>query len=1019
MGNHRIHQRERTGLFAVLVFALTAISVWLHSPQEARGADDTPIAGAKAAEIDFARDVQPILAGKCVRCHGPETHEAGLRLDVRNVAVSELESGRHAVVPGQPDASELIRRITADQSERMPPEEPPLTTAEVEVLRRWIAAGASWPAHWAYEPLKRVEAPVFRDAKLEQWCRTPIDRFIVARLRERGLQPSAEADRRTLMRRLYFDLIGLPPSPEEAGAFLADQSPDAYERLVDRLLASPHYGERWARHWMDIVHYADSHGFEHDMPRASWPYRDYLIEAFNRDLPYGKFVREQIAGDVIAPNDPRALTATGFLATGPWDQSALQSGQIDTDDYRLSQYLDRDDIVSTIMSTFVSSTVHCARCHDHKFDPISQADYYSLQAIVSGIDKASREYDPDPDVARQRRELIARRAELERQLNDRDPALLDLQLQEQVATWEKDAAAQAAEWTVLDPSEARSKGGADLIEQDDRSILSSGPCPDKDIYTITAPVDLETVTTLRLEVMADPSLPLGGPGRQGNGNLHLTEISVRAAPVDNPSATREIVLTRPQADFNQMPGWTIADSLDQVATTGWGIYPEVGRTHTAVFELSETLEAKGGVLLKIELRQELGRQHLIGRLRLSVRGSQLPPALQKSTFPTPIAAALAVPASQRTDADRRQLAAFYQERKIDEQLAALPPLQPIYCGTNQFKATGGLIPSATPRPVFVLGRGDIRNPGALARPAALTCVAGHSGELPIADPNQEGQRRIALADWLTDPNNALAWRSIANRIWQYHFGRGIVDTPNDFGRMGSAPTHPELLDWLALTLRDNGGSLKAIHRLIASSSVYRQSSQSSPDVAAVDADNRYLSRMSTRRLDAESIRDAVLTLSGQLNPEIGGPPVKQFNEIKVSGMRPEADYQKFDVDSPANNRRSIYRFILRTMPDPLMSALDCPDGTQLAPTRNESITALQALALQNDKFVIRQSEHIAKRVAAKNAALSDQVKALYELALCRAPRADELAAVVAYAERHGLSNACRFLINTNEFVFVD
>jgi hypothetical protein len=940
-------------------------------------------------------------------------------LDDGKTAFRELESGNRAVVPERPESSELLRRITADESERMPPDEPPLDAAQVAILRQWIAEGSTWPEHWAYQPLRAATLPTFDDPELKRWCRTPIDRFILAELRKRGLNPSPEADRRTLLRRLYFDVIGLPPSREEADAFLGDSSPDAYERLVDRLLANPQYGERWARHWMDVVHYADSHGFEHDMPRNAWPYRDYLIDAFNSDKPYGQFIREQIAGDVAAPDDPRALTATGFLATGPWDQSALQAGQMDTDDYRISQYLDRDDIVSTIMSTFVSSTVHCARCHDHKFDPISQRDYYSLQAVVSGIDKATREYDPDPAVRNQRRDLTAKRLEVQRQLDTRDSALLAHELQNEVAAWEQQGLEQESKWIILDPTEARSENGSDLVEQDDLSLIASGPCPDKDVYTITAQVSSETIHALRVEVMSHPSLPQGGPGRQGNGNLHLTEIIVTAAPSDNPAAAREIALTRPQADFNQMPGWTIADALDRVPSTGWGIHPEVGRTHTALFQFAEPIQATSPVTLTIQLRQELGRQHLIGRVRLAVRGDALQEPLEKSVFPAEISAILAVPADQRPNDQRIQLAAFYRHRQIDAQLAALPEMQKLYCGTNQFQASGGLVPAATPRPVHILARGDIKSPGELAQPGALNCVVGLPGELRISDATNEGQRRLALADWVADPKNSLTWRSIANRVWQYHFGRGFVDTPNDFGRMGSAPTNPELLDWLATTLRDNGGSVKQIHRLILTSAVYRQSSARSEGSAQVDADNRYLSRMNVRRLDAESTRDAILKLTGKLDPTIGGPPVKQFNEIKVFGMRPEADYQNFNVDDPANNRRSIYRFILRTMPDPLMSALDCPDGTQVTPARNVSITALQALAMVNDKFIVRQSEHLAARLAVEDHELNDQVTALYQLALCRKPSDTERSAVMIYAERYGLPNACRFVLNTNEFVFID
>lgn len=974
-----------------------------------------------ATTIDFARDVLPILAGKCIRCHGPETQEAGLRLDTRSAATRELESGVRALVPKHPDASELIRRVTADKTERMPPEEPPLDAAQVATLRRWITQGAPWPDHWAYQPLRPVKPPAFGDAELENWCRTPIDRFVLAELRKHGLKPSPEADRRTLLRRLYFDVIGLPPTREEADAFFNDSSPNAYEKLVDQLLASPHYGERWARHWMDIVHYADSHGFEHDMPRHAWPYRDYLIDAFNRDIPYGQFIREQIAGDVLVPDDPRALTATGFLATGPWDQSALQAGQTDTDDYRISQYLDRDDIVSTIMSTFVSSTVHCARCHDHKFDPITLHDYYALQAVVSGIDKATREFDADPAVHHQRQELIAKHHELQRQREANDPALLSREVQDKVADWEQQGQEQEAAWRILKPIEARSENGSDLIEQDDFSIISSGPCPDTDTYTVTSEASEETITALRIEVLADPSLPQGGPGRQANGNLHLTELFVTVAPRDNPSASYEVSLTKARADFNQMPGWTIADAIDRVRETGWGIYPEVGRSHTAVFQLAQPLQVTSPVILTIQLRQELGRQHLIGRFRLAVHGKVLQESVEKAVFPAEITAILAVTREERTNEQRLQLTAFYQQRQIDEQLAALPEMRKLYCGTNQFQATGGLVPASSPRPVHVLERGDIKNPLELAHAGALSCVVGLSGKLAVADVEDEGQRRLALANWVADSKNSLTWRSIVNRLWQYHIGQGIVDTPNDFGHMGSAPTHPEMLDWLAAALRDNGGSMKAIHRLILTSAVYRQSSARSREGEEVDSNNRLLSRMNVRRIEAEATRDAILRISGKLDLRQGGPPAKQFIEVKLEnmGLRPEADYQNFNIDDPANYRRGIYRFVLRTMPDPLMNALDCPDGTQLTPARNVSITALQALSMVNDNFIVRQSEHLASRLTAENHELIAQITALYRLALCRDPRDSERTAIVEYAQKHGLANACRFVLNTNEFVFID
>jgi hypothetical protein len=495
--------------------------------------------------------------------------------------------------------------------------------------------------------------------------------------------------------------------------------------------------------------------------------------------------------------------------------------------------LDRDDIVSNVMTTFVSCTVHCARCHNHKFDPISQTDYYGLQAVFAGIDKAQREYDADPTVAQKRKALLVQRGDVQRRREAKEPTLLTAELQAKVLQWQKGQP-------------------------------------------------------------ADPA-----------------------------------------------------------------------------------------------------------------------------RVPAEILAIFTVAAERRTEAQKLQLAGFYLERAIDDQLAALPAQQTMYCGTNLFKTVGSFHPAAKPRAVYVLNRGDIDKPGAAAQPGALKCVADLSDKLEIADPENESQRRVALASWLTDHKNVLTWRSIANRVWQYHFGQGIVDTPNDFGHMGSPPSHPELLDWLAATLRDNGGSLKALHRLIVLSATYRQSSRYSPEAAKIDADNRLLWRMNRRRLDAEAVRDSVLRLSGKLNLEMGGPPVKQFIEVKAGGSRPEADYQHFNIDDPANNRRSIYRFIFRTIPDPFMSALDCPDGTQQVPKRTTSITALQALAMQNDKLVIRQSEHIAAKLAAQHKDLSQQITQLYRLVLGREPEPKELAAVSHYAQQFGMANACRFLLNTNEFMFVD
>lgn len=975
---------------------------------------------SEAADVvSFDRQIQPLLFGRCVKCHGSHDPQGGLQLHEAAGATKKLESGEQAIVPGKPDASELLRRVTsADPDLRMPPKGDALSAAEIAQLRQWIAQGAEWPAHWAYRPIVKPEPPRVESAEMLGWAVNPIDQFILREQAGRGLTPAPLADPRTLIRRVTFDLIGLPPTPEEVAAFVADPSPAAYQKVVERLLASPHFGERQARHWMDLVHFAETHGQDQDRPRENaWPYRDYLIRSFNEDKPFGRFVEEQVAGDVLYPDDPWATVATGFLASGPWDESSLRDIQADSIDRQIARYLDRDDIVTTVLSTFASSTVHCARCHDHKFDPISQREYYSLQAVFAGVDKAERAYDPEPQVAVRRRDLTARLARLPAQRDMLDPALLEAKLQAEVAAWEKNLKGTASPWQVLDPLEFRSAEGVTLTKQADGSLLSGGKRPEKDIYTIVADIDLPQITGVRLEVLTDASLSHQGPGRQDNGNLHLTEFEVSAAPIGGPAAAKAVALAQPKADFDQQ-SWEITKALDGNLRTAWGIYPQVGKAHRAVFVFKEPLRITGGVRLTFTLKQLHGGGHLIGRPRLSATSVSGALPFESESLPTEVTNILAMPGEKRGDREQIALAAFLLGRQLERDLAALPAPKLVYCGTNRFKAEGSFAPSNGPRPVHLLKRGLITAPAEAAEPAALSFLPDLSAKLILADAGNEGARRAAFARWLSDPKNVLVWRSIVNRVWQSHFGRGLVDSPNDFGRMGMAPTHPELLDWLAATLIEDKGSLKQLHRRIVTSAVYCQASRHDPRQAGVDADNLYLWRMNRRRLDAESIRDTVLAVSGKLDRTMGGPSVKQFIQTPGIHVTPNVDYASFNVDDPANTRRSVYRFLFRTLPDPFMETLDCPDASQLSPKRSESVSALQALAMLNDKFVLRQCEHLAERVRGAGE-VPVQIAQVYQLLLGRVPTEKETAAVQAYAARHGLPNACRFLMNTNEFMFVD
>jgi len=987
-----------------------------------------PAAAADGPEgrLFFEAKIRPVLVEHCYRCHSAEAGrpKGGLRLDTREGLRRGGTSGP-AVAPGDPDESLLVQAVArAGDAAPMPPKTtlPPAVVAD---FRRWVAMGAPDPRGdapaakadpldwWSLKPLAAPPLPPL-DAAAARRVRNPIDAFIEARLKDQGLTPAPEADRRSLIRRLAFDLTGLPPTPEEVDLFVNDDRPDAYERQTDRLLASPHHGERWARHWMDAVHFAETHGHDQDRIRPNaWRYRDYLVDAFNGDTPYPRFVREQLAADVLFPGEPRLTPALGFLAAGPWDESSLRDIRDDSIDRQIGHYLDRDDMVTTVVSTLVSTTAHCARCHDHKFDPIPQADYYRLQAVFAGTDRADRAFDPDPEVGLARKQLTAKL----KSLRDRDPALLASLLgpaaQAEAASWEAGRTTPAPVWTVLDPERVGSVSGATLTEQPDHSVLAGGVAALQDTYTVTARTDLSGVTAVRLEVLADDRLPSRGPGRAGNGNLHLTEFRVAASPGDGTVGAVDVPLRAAGSDFDQQ-GWGVAAAIDGNEKTAWGVFPNVGTSHQAVFTLGQDVGDDGGTAFTFVLRQTYPAGHTIGRFRLSVTTSPRPVAV--STLPDAVAAALAVPAGSRTDAQKQEVAGHLLAGLLESRLAALPPRQFVYAGASDFAPDGSHKPPGKPRPVNVLRRGDIRQPGPEAKPGALSCVPGLESRFEAGD---EGARRASMARWVTDPGNPLTWRSVVNRVWLHHFGRGLVDTPNDFGRMGSAPSHPVLLDRLAAEFRDGGGSLKGLHRLIVTSAAYRRSTRHDPKAAAVDADNRLLWRQNRRRLDAESVRDAVLLASGRLDRTMGGPSVRQFRLSPGVHVTPVVDYDAYDWSGPGAGRRGVYRFLFRTLADPFMDSLDAADASQLTPARNESVTAIQSLALLNNRFVLAHAGHMARRLDATAGGAGPKVEAAFLCLTGRPPTPDERRDWSEFADRNGLAAACRLLFNSNEFLFIN
>lgn len=968
--------------------------------------------------LDFRHDIQPLLQARCYTCHGPKRQRGGLRLDLRSAALAGGDSGR-ILIPGKSSASVLIRRVASNRAaERMPPRGKPLTPEQITRLRTWVDEGAVWPADadrheiadrrdwWSLQPLHRPAVPDLSRADAA-WVRNPIDAFIRAKQIEKGLTPAPEADRRTLIRRLYFDLVGLPPSPGDVDAFVADRDPRAYEKLVDRLLASRAYGERWARHWLDIVHYGDTHGYDKDKVRPhAWPYRDYVIRSFNEDKPYTRFVREQLAGDVFYPGTRDGVVALGFLAAGPWDyvgQVELRDGTLDK---RITRNLDRDDMVTTTMNTFTSLTAQCARCHDHKFDPITQEDYYSVQAVFAAVDRADRPFDLDPITARRRHELeqtrqgfLARQKSLDEQVLRRaGPRLADID--RRIALLTRTSAGverpefgyhsgiephpDVAKWVQVDLG--RSLAIAQIVYvgcHDTFNNIGAGfgfPARYR-IEISDDPTFHSAVAIVADHTHEDAANPGVRPQTVAVGGRHARYVrftATRLAPRQNDYIFALAELSVLTGDGRNAASGAPVTALDSIeAPPRWSkknlvdgyYYGMSGQSHLA--ELTALAERRARVIASVG-------DEVLERERVTIE---------------------------------RGL------KEVSAALAALPAKELVFAAATDFPAMGSLVPThGRPRPIYVLRRGSEKDRLGQVQPGTVSCIRGLPSRFAPHAP--EGERRAALANWIVDPRNPLTWRSIVNRIWQYHFGQGIVATPNDFGHMGSKPTHPELLDWLAVAFRDGGGSVKELHRLIVTSATYRQSCAFNERLARVDGSNQYLWRMNRRRLEAEEIRDAVLAVSGQLNRRMFGPGFRAF------GFRddhsPHYKYEEFNPSDPASHRRSIYRFIVRSVPDPFMEALDCADPSQAVARRNETLTPLQALALLNDRFMVRMAECFADRVrTTPGGSLAVQVTRAYRLAMNRSPTAEERKLLVECAQKYGMPSVCRLIFNTTEFVFID
>ncbi len=982
--------------------------------------------GPAVADDRFRDQVAPILQARCLNCHNDSDRKGELSLQT---FASAFRDGH--IEAGDADSSHLIELLApTDGVAEMPLNADPLPEHEIAVLREWINDGAPWPAGlvlqpprvadfdwWSYRPLREPPLP---HCAADSWVRTPVDAFVLDRLQQQGLTPSGEADRRTLMRRLSFDLLGLPPDPADVESFVNDPDPRAYEHLVDRLLASPHYGERWARHWLDVVKYADTCGYDKDKLRPNaWPYRDYVIRSFNSDKPYGQFVQEQIAGDLLFPGQPEGIQALGFIAAGPWDFIGHVEVPESKIDGQVARNLDRDDMVANALNTFCSVTVQCARCHNHKFDPLTQEHYYGLQAVFADVDRADRPFEPDPRVA-------SRRGQLNRQLNQLrgEQELLNAQMISAGGTALAELNRRIAELQ-----------GSGVVKQDPRfgyhSEIARSPDTEKWVQ-----LDFPHPVTPKQIVLRPCHDEFAGIGAGfGFPRRFRVEISADAE-------TWITVLDQSTRDYPN-PGLTAL------------VIDDAGARDARYLRITATRLAERSddyilALAEIVVRDETGRNlasaaHISSLDSIEMRprwsGSNLTdghwPEWQNTTAEQPPGQA----ADARGDNDTNPLAAaldrrkrllagletpeFKQRRESIERaigetrraLSELPPPQSVYAAATDFEPQGNFLPTGgVPRPVFVLHRGEVEQPVSRARPGVIPLADQDDWAMDAGTPPTG--RRAILAKWLTARDHPLVWRSIVNRVWQYHFGEGIVATPNDFGRIGALPSHPELLDWLAVQFRDHGQSLKHLHRIIVTSQVYRQSSRIDAARADIDGSNRFLWRMNRRRLTAEEIRDSILSVSGALNPAMGGPGYYLF-ALEKTEHSPHYEYHKFDPADPATHRRSIYRFIVRSQPDPWMTSLDCADSSQSTPRRNETLTALQALTLLNSRFNLEMAGRFADRLQSESDDPGRQVDRAISLLLQRPPDEAERRELVEFAHSHGLANLCRFLFNLSEFVFVD
>ncbi len=1002
---------------ATLFALLTGAALSLTAAESKKAPLDlSKLPPAASGPVDFAKDIQPLFAAKCYSCHGAEKQKGGLRLDLKAGAAEGGDNGK-IFLPGKSAESKLVHALVGiGEIGIMPPKEAPLTAAEIGKIRAWIDAGAVWPDdgklavkksdHWAYQPVKRPAVPQLKgsDGVVEKGSNGnqnsstpalqhsaashPIDAFIRARLAQEKLAPSPEASRPTLIRRLAFDLLGLPPKPEEVLAFVNDKSPDAYEKLVDRLLASPHFGERWGRHWLDLARYADSDGYEKDKPRPfAYTYRDWVIQAINSDLPFDQFSIQQLAGDLLPNAGPSQKIATGFHR----QTLTNTEGGTDQEEFRCKAVVDR---VSTTATVWLGTTMGCAECHSHKYDPFTQREFYSLFAFFNNANEKTIPAPGADDQAAYTKAKQTHEAEAAKL-----KAALDTYAKNDLApkrdAWLKTASLAAIPWQTLTPDKLAAKHGTTLKADKEAVIHATGAAPAKETYTVEAKLALKRLTGFRLEAINDGD-PKKGPGRSKDGNFVLTGFRVQLF-VPGQFDGKALELHNAKADFSQVK-FPVENALKGEDASGWAIAQQQHQSHVAVFEVKEPVDLPAGARLVFTLDQHYKESYTLGQFRLSATEAGGP--LNPDFTPDAVTSALAAKPDERTPKQLDVLAKYFREQ-VDEQGKKLQT------AIDEHAKKGPAAPATTAavlaeepgvRKTFIHVRGNFLDKGTEVR--ATTPAVLHALQPRGVQPD-----RLDLAQWLFAPENPLTARVSVNHIWKNLFGRGLVGTVEDFGKQGEKPSHPELLDWLASAFgaptehatRNTervgfGWSRKALIKFIVTSATYQQASLNRPELQERDPNNLLLARQNRLRLEAETVRDAYLAASGLLNPKIGGPSIRPPLPADIAALGYANSVKWTESPGTEKNRRGLYIFFQRTVPYPMLMTFDAPDSNSTCTRRERSNTPLQALTLLNDPVFFECAQQLGARMAeVPTADAAERIRHGFVRCLSRPPSAEELA----------------------------